>query len=120
MVKVLGAVDGTREVCDLLMEAEKPILVYPGGAYEAFKKKTDKKYELLWKDRLGFARMAIKHAYTIIPCCAVGSEDLLEIVQDIPVEWLRAGHSIPVIKPPSPNQLQKVCSSPYSLLWKSN
>ena len=40
------------------------VLVYPGGAAEIFKPKTAMKYELMWKERLGFARMAIKNLST--------------------------------------------------------
>ena len=57
------------------------------------------KYGLQWKDRRGFARMAIKHGYAIVPCCCVGSEDFLEIAHDVDMGWMRHGLSIPLIKP---------------------
>lgn len=45
----------------LLHKKARNVLVYPGGAAEIFKPKTAMKYELMWKERLGFARMAIKN-----------------------------------------------------------
>lgn len=53
----------------------------------------------MWKGRLGFARMAIKHKYPIIPCAAVGTEDMLETIMDIPIEFARKGQYIPIAFP---------------------
>jgi 1-acyl-sn-glycerol-3-phosphate acyltransferase len=76
-----GTVDGTRENCAALMRAGEPILVFPGGAREVFKHK-DEKYQLLWGERLGFARMAVQYRYPIVPFAAVGAEDAWDIVLD--------------------------------------
>jgi len=65
------------------------------------------RYELLWKERLGFARLAIKHGYPIIPCAAVGTEDMLDIVMDIPVGFARDNLSVPIAVT-SPNKIQKI------------
>jgi len=62
----------------------------------------------MWKQRVGFAKLAIQHRYTIVPCCTVGTEDMLSILQDIPLGWFRKDMSLPIIKPPPPNKLQKV------------
>jgi len=106
-LKSMGAVDGNRKVCSLLMESNQPILVYPGGSREVLKKKTDSKYGLLWGNRQGFARLAVQHKYTIVPCCAVGTEDFLDIAHDIPVHFIRKGQTLPVIVP-NTRDLQKV------------
>jgi 1-acyl-sn-glycerol-3-phosphate acyltransferase len=76
-----GAVDGTRENCHALMRAGESILVFPGGAREVFKHKGEK-YQLLWKQRLGFVRLAMSHRYPIVPFAAVGAEDCYDIVVD--------------------------------------
>jgi 1-acyl-sn-glycerol-3-phosphate acyltransferase len=76
-----GAVDGTREACRALMRAGEPILVFPGGGREVAKRRGER-YQLLWKERLGFARMAIEHRCTIVPFAAVGIEDALDVVVD--------------------------------------
>jgi 1-acyl-sn-glycerol-3-phosphate acyltransferase len=76
-----GAVDGTRDTCSALMQAGEAILVFPGGGREVAKRKGER-YQLIWKERLGFARLAIQHACTIVPFAAVGVEDALDVVID--------------------------------------
>ncbi len=76
-----GVIDGTRENCASLMAAGESVLVFPGGAREVFKHKGEK-YRLVWGDRLGFARMAIRYGYAIVPFGAVGAEDAWDIVLD--------------------------------------
>ena len=76
-----GTVDGTRKNCEKLMENGEFILVFPGGAGEVNKRK-GQRYQLLWKERIGFAKMAIQHGCPIIPFAAVGAEDCYDIVLD--------------------------------------
>lgn len=76
-----GVVDGTRENCGALMDAGESILVFPGGAREVAKRRGES-YQLLWGERLGFARMAIRHKCTIVPFAAVGAEEMFEIIFD--------------------------------------
>ena len=76
-----GTVDGTRENCEALMRAGEPILVFPGGAREVFKHKGEQ-YHLIWKNRTGFAALAIAHGYPIVPFAAVGAEDCYDILVD--------------------------------------
>lgn len=76
-----GVVDGTRAVTSELMRRGEVILVYPGGGREVAKRKGEK-YQLIWKERMGFARLAIEHGYTIVPFAAVGAEEAVDIVLD--------------------------------------
>jgi 1-acyl-sn-glycerol-3-phosphate acyltransferase len=76
-----GTVDGTRENCATLMRAGESILVFPGGAREVFKHKGEQ-YHLIWKNRTGFAALAIKHGYPIVPFAAVGAEECYDILVD--------------------------------------
>jgi 1-acyl-sn-glycerol-3-phosphate acyltransferase len=46
----------------------------PGGAHEATKT-TEQKYTLQWKERYGFARLAAKHGYNIMPTAIVGPDE---------------------------------------------
>mmetsp|Transcript_68229 Transcript_68229/g.159949 ORF Transcript_68229/g.159949 Transcript_68229/m.159949 type:complete len:567 (-) Transcript_68229:95-1795(-) len=95
----IGAVDGTRRNCDLLMDQGCCLLVYPGGAREAWKRTTDKPYDILWgESTLGFVRMAVRHGYTIVPIATVGTEDVVQPVYDVPLrDVLTAGG---MLKPP--------------------
>lgn len=76
-----GTVDGTRDNCRALMQAGESILVFPGGAREVFKHKGEA-YKLIWKERIGFVRMAVEFGYPIVPVAAVGAEECYEIVID--------------------------------------
>jgi 1-acyl-sn-glycerol-3-phosphate acyltransferase len=76
-----GTVDGTRANCRALMRAGESILIFPGGGREVFKHKGEK-YKLLWKERMGFARLAIEFGYPIVPAAAVGAEECYDILVD--------------------------------------
>jgi len=81
-----GVIDGTPASCSLVMNSGDNLLVYPGGARESWKCTTDKKYSLMWsRNPTGFARMAIKHNYTIVPVCSVGVEDAWQSFYDFPL-----------------------------------
>jgi 1-acyl-sn-glycerol-3-phosphate acyltransferase len=85
-----GAGVGHPDVCSALMEAEQDILVFPGGAFEATKTQ-DQRYQLQWKDRYGFIRLAAKHGYTIMPWAHVGPDEFYEHLvegRDLPDTWL--------------------------------
>lgn len=76
-----GAVPGTRENCSRLMQSGQHVLVFPGGAREVAKRRSEIN-RLTWKKRTGFARMAIEHGYDIIPFASVGCDESFTIVFD--------------------------------------
>lgn len=85
-----GVVEGTPENCHRLMDAGEHIMVFPGGAREAAKRK-EEKYRLTWKTRTGFARIAMAHGYPIIPVAALGADDTFDIhidAYDVKSSWL--------------------------------
>ena len=77
----IGAVPGTRANVRVLMRRGDSIMVFPGGAREVAKRKGER-YQLIWKNRLGFAVMAIEGRYPVIPFASLGIEDALDIVLD--------------------------------------
>lgn len=81
LLTLFGTVDGTRENCEILMRAGEPILVFPGGGREVFKHKGEE-YHLIWKNRTGFASLAIAHGYPIVPFASVGAEECYSILVD--------------------------------------
>lgn len=76
-----GLVEGTRTNCSELMNAGKHLLVFPGGAREAFKNKGES-YQLKWEGRRGFIKMALAHGCTIVPFAAVGAEECYDLHVD--------------------------------------
>lgn len=81
LVARFGAIDGTRENCAAAFEQGECVLVFPGGAREAFKSQKQR-YQLLWGDRLGFARMALRHGVHIVPFAALGADEIFEAAVD--------------------------------------
>ena len=109
-----GAVDGTRRNVELLIDAKQAIFVYPGGAREVFKKTSDTKYDLKWENRNGFAYMAVKHGVTIVPVINFGTEDMLDVIADLPLSWLPipflwgSDRTLPIIKPSNRAKIRRI------------
>ena len=76
-----GVVPGTPAIAEELMRRGETVLVFPGGGREVAKRKGEK-YQLLWQNRMGFARLAAEHGYPIVPFATVGAEDALDILVD--------------------------------------
>jgi len=78
----LGAVPGSRENCARLFAAGQPVLVFPGGGREVNRRKGEA-YQLIWKERIGFARLAIEHGVPVVPFASVGVDDMFDVVLDV-------------------------------------
>ncbi len=81
ILKKHGVLLGSPENCHQLMASGQSILVFPGGAREVMRRKGEK-YQLIWKNRAGFARLAIEHGYDIIPFASLGADDCYDILYD--------------------------------------
>jgi 1-acyl-sn-glycerol-3-phosphate acyltransferase len=81
LVRKLGVVEGTPENCAELFRRKESVLVFPGGGREVAKRKGEL-YKLKWENRMGFARLAIRHGVPIVPFASVGVEDAFDIVLD--------------------------------------
>ncbi|MDX1735241.1 MAG: lysophospholipid acyltransferase family protein [Halioglobus sp.] len=69
-----GAVMGNQRIGDALFEAGKDVLLFPGGAYEA-NKDLEHRYEVMWKERTGFTRLAARQGVPIVPLGIVGPDE---------------------------------------------
>jgi 1-acyl-sn-glycerol-3-phosphate acyltransferase len=76
-----GAVDGSREAARALMQAGEAILVFPGGGREVARRRGDY-YPLVWRERIGFARLALEHGYPVVPASMIGADDMWDVVAD--------------------------------------
>lgn len=81
MLVKYGTVPGSRENCATLMEAGQHVMVFPGGAREVAKRKGEEN-RLTWKNRTGFAAMAIRYGYPILPFASLGPDDAYTILYD--------------------------------------
>jgi 1-acyl-sn-glycerol-3-phosphate acyltransferase len=88
-----GMVRGTRENTRALMREGQHILVFPGGTGEVFHGR-GQEYRLLWKERVGFARLAIEFGYPVVPFAALGVEEMFDIVADQRTPGLAQVHSL--------------------------
>jgi 1-acyl-sn-glycerol-3-phosphate acyltransferase len=82
LLRACGMVRGTRDNVRSLMRDDQTVLVFPGGSREVFKRR-GQQYQLLWGERMGFARLAIEHGYPIIPFAAAGADDTLDVIADV-------------------------------------
>jgi 1-acyl-sn-glycerol-3-phosphate acyltransferase len=77
------------------------------------KRTTDDKYKLIWANRVGFAKAAIKNKAIIIPVANIGTEDFLDVVYDVPLSAVPipflfgSDRTFPVFVP-NINEIQKV------------
>lgn len=88
-----GAVVGNQENGAELMRHNETLLVFPGGGREMPKFKGED-YQLFWKGRSGFARLAIAHDYPIVPVGLVGGDDVYQSLVERDSMWGRMGRLV--------------------------
>jgi 1-acyl-sn-glycerol-3-phosphate acyltransferase len=76
-----GTIDGTRENTRQLLAARQAVLVFPGGGREVARHRGDH-YPLLWRERIGFARLALEFSYPVVPFSMIGVDDMWDILVD--------------------------------------
>lgn len=72
LLRSMGVIPGSHETCTNTLKAGNLLVIAPGGVYES---QFSHRYNLLWKNRVGFARVAIDAKVPIIP---VFTENLRE------------------------------------------
>ncbi len=97
----VGAVDGRHETAAALLEAGNLVIVMPGGAPEAFKP-SRRAYELYWRQRTGFARLAIAQQVPVVPAACIGIDELYTV----PFDMFELG-----------KKLSGIRSLPLGLMW---
>ena len=70
----MGGVSGQAAIVERLMARGDDLLLYPGGAYESVKP-PEARYQLQWKQRYGFVRLAAGAGYTVVPVASVGPDE---------------------------------------------
>jgi 1-acyl-sn-glycerol-3-phosphate acyltransferase len=88
LLLAVGVVPGTPAAAETLMRRGETLLVFPGGGREVAKRKGEK-YQLIWENRMGFARLAVRHGYPVVPFATVGAEDALDVLVDTDNPLLR-------------------------------
>ena len=93
----LGTVDGTPENIDALLSRDEIVLVLPGGVREALKPR-ELRYRLVWGNRYGFVRAAIRNHAPIVPLASIGADEFFDLIGNAFARgsrWLHSGIPIP-------------------------
>lgn len=81
-VASVGVVDGSPENVDRLLASDELVLVLPGGLREAVKPR-ELRYKLLWGQRYGFVRAALRNRAPLVPLAAVGMDEAFDVVGNV-------------------------------------
>lgn len=100
----MGGVSGQAQIVERLMGQGKDLLLYPGGAYESVKP-PEARYQLQWKSRYGFVRLAAAAGYTIVPIASVGPDEYYD----------HAVSSESLLQSPLVKYLSKMCALPKDI-----
>ncbi|KAK2726231.1 hypothetical protein QYM36_000624 [Artemia franciscana] len=76
---------GTIQSCTEILEGGNLLAIAPGGVYEALL--GDHYYELLWKNRIGFAKVAVNAKVPVIPVFTVNVRETFRSVQFFKNIW---------------------------------
>ncbi|MBK8172333.1 MAG: acyltransferase family protein [Sandaracinaceae bacterium] len=79
LARTMGMLDGTPENADRVLGEDGLLLVLPGGLREAVKPR-ELRYRLLWGERYGFVRAAIRNGAPLVPLACIGADDLFDFV----------------------------------------
>jgi len=77
----LGIVVAHPETGQALLEQEEIVTIMPGGSREAFKPSRER-YQLMWKRRKGYVRLAIETGSPIVPAVCIGNDELYHVFFD--------------------------------------
>lgn len=81
LMERLGHVAGTPENAVATLRHGDLVLVYPGGARDAFKGSKER-YRLQWQRSAGFVRVALEAEVPIVPVAGIGVDDYYEITKE--------------------------------------
>jgi 1-acyl-sn-glycerol-3-phosphate acyltransferase len=84
-VAAVGGLVGEPGTAETLLRAGELVLVYPGGVDDSLKLSRER-YQLKWKRRSGFARVALRAGVPIVPVAGLGIDDMYTVVAREP--WL--------------------------------
>lgn len=78
-ITAMGALPGEPRTAEELLGRGELVVVYPGGVDDSLKL-SNERYQLKWKQRAGFARVAIAAHVPIIPVVGFGIDEMYSVV----------------------------------------
>jgi len=70
----IGAVKASPAAGAALLEQDRAVMVYPGGAYEVFRPWWER-HEVDWNGHMGYVRLAVRTRTPIVPVPSVGAHE---------------------------------------------
>jgi 1-acyl-sn-glycerol-3-phosphate acyltransferase len=108
LLAAIGAIPGEPASARRLLESGELVCVYPGGVDDSFKTARDA-YRLQWKERAGFARVAMAAKVPIVPVAATGVDEIWDIAGREHVVGRRLfgspRYDLPFVKNPLPRKV---------------
>jgi 1-acyl-sn-glycerol-3-phosphate acyltransferase len=78
VLDAVGAIPGAPDDAVRLLSEGELVTVYPGGIDDSFKLSSEA-YQLHWKHRSGFAKVALRAGAPIVPVAATGIDEVFEV-----------------------------------------
>jgi 1-acyl-sn-glycerol-3-phosphate acyltransferase len=78
-ITAVGALPGAPDAAIELLQAGELVIVYPGGVDDSLKLSSER-YQLKWKSRAGFARVAMAARVPIVPVVGYGIDEAYRVL----------------------------------------
>lgn len=79
LITAIGALPGDPNAAVQLLRDGELVIVYPGGVDDSLKL-SSQRYQLQWKKRAGFARVAMAAQVVIVPVVGYGIDEMYTVV----------------------------------------
>jgi 1-acyl-sn-glycerol-3-phosphate acyltransferase len=93
-LREMGFLDGDREAAVAALEAGSTIGVIPGGMRESLRPST-RKFEVDWKGRTGFVRVAMQAGVPILLSACPRGDDIYDIADSPITKWVYSKFRLP-------------------------
>ncbi len=90
----LGATEGSPTAAQDLLCQGHMICVAPGGMREALRPSTER-YQVLWDNRLGFARVAMQAGAPVVLAACPKADDIFELYPNPLTKWMYKNLRVP-------------------------
>lgn len=92
LMQKLGVYEANHQNAQQILESEELLLLAPGGTKEAIRS-SNQKYQILWDDRMGFAKLAIKTQTPVVLAASPNSDNLYEVkaspLTELAYKWFK-------------------------------
>ena len=92
--KRIGAVNGSPQAGRKLLKKNNLLLLSPGGMRESLRP-SHKKYQVDWRDRLGFVRLAIETQSPVILAACPAADDIFTLYENPVTKWIYKNLKLP-------------------------